>query len=891
MRAGSRVGPYEVLGPVGAGGMGEVYRARDARLDRDVAVKVLPEGLAGDPDRLRRFEQEARAAGVLQHPNLLTVFDTGVQDGAPYVVFELLDGQTLRQALGPGRLAPRRALDYALQIAQGLAAAHEKGIVHRDLKPENLFLTRDGGVKILDFGLAKLHRPAGHGRLRGRLDRLGHHGRPARCWGRPATCRRSRCGVSTADARSDIFSFGCVFYEMLSGRRAFEGPTAADRMTAILKDDPPPLETTGGVTPGVERLVQRCLEKRPEDRFQSAHDLRLAIEAVAAGGAPATAPRVGSGRVGSWRRARRGLVLAPALAGAAVAGGLAGRYTARQPDSAAVPVRFAFTVERGGVFSSEAATPHLGAGLVALCPDGSCVVYRGSRDDGVAVLYHRSFDRLSSTPLPGTERGDGPFFSPDGRTLAFFADDRLKRIDVARPLVHVVCPAPQGGSGFWGRDGTILFAPAQGGPIFRVPASGGQPQALTRLDRDAGETSQRWPVLLPDGRTLLYESGDGTDRSRIVALSLAGGHRETLVEGGRYPRLAPGGRLLYISANALRAVPLDVRTGRLVGDAVDDGIDRLLRGRTLVGKLAVANNGTLAWITILQADKSEHRLWRVDRSGRAGPLSDLRRAFSYPRLSPDGRKLALTVEEQGASFVAVYDLARRSLTRITREGDCAAAIWTRDGKRLTYRSNLSGRWDLYEQPADGSGPVEQLTTSPLEPYPVSWSPDGRTLSFEEADPATGADIGMLSLEGEPTRRPFLHGLLRGVGRLVLAGRAPCRLHVDRVGAARGLRAALPRPRGKAAGLDRRGQQPAVVAERPRAVLPQRREDDGGLGQRRSRARGGPPQRAVRGPVRLRRYGGQLRRDARRPGLRHGARRRRRDRLGCSSTSPSTGSRS
>jgi len=753
MKPGTRVGPYEIVSPLGAGGMGEVHRARDSRLGRDVAVKVLPEAVAQEPERLQRFEQEARAAGALNHPNLLTVFDTGVQDGAPYVVFELLEGQTLRQALGPGPLPPRKALDCALQAARGLSAAHEKGIVHRDLKPENLFLARGGHVKILDFGLAKLHPARDSDAGSGDDSTASAITGDGAVLGTTGYMSPEQVRGQAADARSDVFSFGSVFYEMLSGRRAFDGPTAADRMTAILKEDPPPLDGTGsGVAPGAERLIRRCLEKRPEDRFRSAHDLVLVLEAVAAGSEPVAAP---GATARPWSRARRSLVPAIAVAGVALASGLTGWQAARRTDPRPVPVRFAFDVERGGVFSSENATPSRAPGLVALCPDGSCVVYRGSRD-GLGLLFWRPFDRLTSTPLPGTERGHGPFFSPDGQWLAFFADDRLKKIEIDRPAVQVVCPAPQGGSGSWGGDGTILFAPAQGGPIFRVSASGGEPQALTRLDRGAGETSHRWPVALPDGRTLLYESVDSSAHSRIVVESLAGGRRETLVDGGRCPRLASNGHLLFVGGNALRTAPLDSRTGRLTGRPVD-GIGQTFGATTGVGKFDVADNGTLAWLTILDADKTQHRLWRVDRSGRAAPLSDLRRAFSYPRLSPDGRKLAVTILEQGVSFVSVYDLERRSLTRLTREGDSAAAIWTPDGRRLTYHSNRGGEWNLYAEPADGSGPVERLTTSPLEQYPVSWSPDGRTLSFEEADLVTGPDIRMLSLDEKPTTRPFLDG--------------------------------------------------------------------------------------------------------------------------------------
>ena len=684
------------------------------------------------------------------------MFDTGVQDGRLYVVFELLEGQTLRQALGPGPLPVRRALDCALQIAQGLAAAHEKGIVHRDLKPENLFLTRDGGVKILDFGLAKLRfarsadDPADESTTSAITDDgavLGTTGymSPEQVRGQPA------------DARSDVFSFGAVVYEMLCGRRAFEGPSAADRMTAILKEDPPPLATNGVVAPGVERVLQRCLEKRPEDRFQSVHDLRLALEAVAAGGEPIAPSRGGSSGVSRrWRAAGRRPVLALALAAAALGGAVVGRYAGRPVSPPAVPVHFAFDVERGGVFSSENTTPSRTPGLVALCPDGTCVVYRGSRD-GVGLLFHRTFDRLASTPLPGTERGHGPFFSPDGRTLAFFADDRLKKIAIARPVVQVVCPAPQGGSGFWAPDGTILFAPAQVGPVFRVPASGGEPQALTRLDAANRETSHRWPVLLPGGRRLLYEVVDSGAHSRIVVEDLARGTRETLVDGGRYPRLAANGQLLFIAGDALRAAPFDMRSARLTGGAVE-GSGQTFGATTGVGKVAAATNGTLAWLTIREVDKSQHRLWRVERTGRAVPLSDLRRAFSYPRLSPDGRRIAVTIDEQGGSFVSVYDFERGSLTRITREGDSGAAIWTPDGKRLTYHSDRGGgEWNLYSEPADGSGPVERLTTSAFEQYPVSWSPDGRALSFEEADLATGPDIRILSLDGESRIRSFLDG--------------------------------------------------------------------------------------------------------------------------------------
>jgi len=491
--SGARLGRYEIRSKIGEGGMGEVYLAGDTKLNRKVAIKVLPATYSQDSDRLKRFEQEAQAASALNHPNILTVYDVGAHDGTAYVVSELLEGETLRQRMSGGALAPRRAIDYALQIAYGLAAAHEKGIVHRDLKPDNIFITKDGRVKILDFGIAKLTQPDGSRSQTDIPTRRVVTG-PGVVMGTVGYMSPEQVRGQKVDHRSDIFSFGAILYEMLSGRRAFHGASAADTMSAILKEDPPDLSATNqNVSQALERLVNHCLEKNPEERFHSARDLAFAMEAIS-GSAPISAQMAAMPTSMLGRRKRR------ELAGWAVAGvvifiaavALVSAFYFRAPTDVRVNRLSMLPPEKTALRD------------IAVSPDGRRIAFTTSDLSGKTQLWVRPLDSLTAQSLSGTEGATWPFWSPDSRFIGFFAQGKLKKIEATGGPAQTLCNAVDGRGGTWNSEGVIIFSPGLNDSLYRVSAAGGEPSALTSPDQARAAGSHRWPYFLPDGRHFIY---------------------------------------------------------------------------------------------------------------------------------------------------------------------------------------------------------------------------------------------------------------------------------------------------------------------------------------------------------------------------------------------------
>jgi hypothetical protein len=532
LHTGTRLGPYEILAPLGAGGMGEVYRARDARLGRDVAIKVLPPAFASDSERLERFEQEARAAAALNHPNLLAVYDLGRHDGAPFIVSELLEGETLRERIAAGPLPVRKAVDYAVQVAHGLAAAHDKGIVHRDLKPENLFVTSDGRVKILDFGLAKLTQaePAMGGLTA--LPTTPPNTLPGVVLGTIGYMAPEQVRGVAADHRADIFAFGTILYEMLAGRRAFTGETTMDAMTAILKEDPPDLPAAERhIPPALERVVTRCLEKSPAARFQSTRDLAFALEGLSASetGALPVVPPASASR-------RQIAAYLPWLVAAVSVSAAVALFAASFGSPAAQPVERLSVVVPAENPLGFGWTPGLS---LAISSDGSRLVYVGQNlgrpESARYQLFTRSLESLEARAIPGTEDARQPFLSPDGAWVGFFTRDGLKKVSLAggNPVTLVGgLEAAIWGAGAWGEDGAIVFGTVLGG-LRRVSADGGTPEEVTTLGQQ--ESEHVYPARISGTDAVVFWVRIRGSEGRVDAVRLATGERRIVAENASRP--------------------------------------------------------------------------------------------------------------------------------------------------------------------------------------------------------------------------------------------------------------------------------------------------------------------------------------------------------------------
>ncbi len=741
LAAGTRLGSYEVLAPLGAGGMGEVYRARDSKLDREVAIKVLPERVASDPETLARFEREAKAVAALSHPNILSIFDFGTQDGTTYAVTELLEGETLRVRLGSGALALRRALEFAQQVALGLAAAHEKGIVHRDLKPDNVFLTRDGRVKILDFGLAR-HRPTptedgSHSPT------LSRYTDPGTVLGTVGYMSPEQVRGLPLDARSDIFSFGSTLYEMLTGQRAFHGETPAETMTAILKEEPNELASLNEALPvSVDRILRHCLEKDPAARAQSARDLAFELELIAG---------LSSSKVEALsplpRLRRRQLLWAAAglLAGVAITAFALWASGRLKPAGSSGPIHVSVMLPR--------------TDLVGLFPvlssDGKTIVYSAERD-GRSGLWRRRLDEADAQPLAGTEDGLHPFFSADGQAIGFWVPTGVvKRLPIGGGAVRDIATAASPGGASWGEDGSLVFAPDATGALMRVPANGGAPQPLTALDR--GEAGHVWPQVLPGGRAVLFTveiAGKPFDNARAEVVDLGTRARRVVLEGGTGARYVSSGHLLYGRHHALHAAPFDLRGLHVTGPvrSVLEGV-RIQAG---TGALqADAAGGALVYLPRRPGTSDRSLVW-VDRQGNETAAA-VARPYRNAKVAPDGR-LIVALLEAANDDLWVLDDASGALTRLTFTGENTAPLWSPDGRDVLFGADQGGgQMNIYRLGADGSGTAARLTTSPNFQLPTSVSPDGRQLLIEEWDPASGRqDIAVVDLGGDggAVAKPF-----------------------------------------------------------------------------------------------------------------------------------------
>ncbi len=742
LAAGTKLGPYEIVAPLGAGGMGEVYRARDTRLGREVAVKILPASLSADSDRLRRFEQEARTAGALNHPNILAIYDVGTHEGSPYLVSELLEGETLRQKLMEGSLPARRAVDYAVQIANGLACAHDKGIVHRDLKPENLFITTDGRVKILDFGLAKLLRPDVPAGEAPTVASAALETIPGTVMGTVGYMSPEQVRGQLADARSDIFSFGAILCEVLSGQRAFQRETAAETMTAILKEDPPEFSALGkNIAPSLERVVHHCLEKSPELRFQSAKDLAFALAALSGSESTTVSPVVR----GLGRR-RWPLWTAAAVAGAAA---LLALLLFLRPSAPAGRMQFAIPVP--------AAVSHL-----ALSVDGRMLAYVAHDDaSGENMVYIQPVGSPKASVLPGTEGASYPFWSPDDEYVAFFANGKLKKVAINGGSPQVLAEATTGRGGSWGSRGVIIYAPQAASTLWQVRADGTNPGPLTGKLLTAHESSHRWPLFLPDGDHFLFWGGNfepGSGVSGIYASSLAASERKLLLPA-RSNLGYSAGQLSYVGDNReLMAVSFDPAHATVSGEprVVAEGV--AFQPSTYWGAFTVGGNGTVVYNSSSAASLSV-LIW-FDRTGKELGQVGQPGVMANPSISPDGNRAAVDIADLRANNVDVWleDLRHDASSRFTFDpSEEVAGVWSRDGSMLAYRSNPNPV-QLEVKQATGLEPSRTVTSvsSSGDNVPNSWTPEDKQILCS-LQPVTGGSHLILVDVATGKQVPFLAG--------------------------------------------------------------------------------------------------------------------------------------
>ena len=745
---GSSLGPYVIRSLLGSGGMAEVYLAHDTKLDRDVALKLLPAELADDSDRLRRFELEARSASALNHPAIVAVYDLGQAESQPYISMELVDGQTLRQILQAGPMQPRRALQIAAPIADGLAKAHEAGIVHRDLKPENLMVSHDGFAKIVDFGLAKL---VGDADARAAPQTMTATGtRAGNVMGTVGYMSPEQASGGTADNRSDQFSFGLVLYEMLTGQRAFNRPTAVETLSAIIRDDPPPVGQLNPSVPAPVRwIVDRCLAKTPSDRYGSTRDLardlasardyfsELTSSAAAAVLAVPPAVPVRRRELVAW-------VLVATLVLAAV--GLMVRRIADPPAEAGRPVRFTIAPPQNVTFNSGIGTPPF-----AVSPDGHHLVFAGLGTDGRRGLWLHSFDSLVSRPLPGTEGAFGPFWSPDSLTVGFFAQNRLKRVAISGGDVAIICEARNGGGATWNRDGDIVFAPAIDTALLRVAATGGTPTPVTVLDPARGEGAHIGPMFLPDGRHFLFGIiGGDTAGTYVASLDSAGRKRLSLeesVHGFSSPDF-----LFFMRDRTIMAQRLDLNRFELTGEPirVAEGVDRV----GPAAAFAVSANGSLVYWAGSRAITQP--TW-FHRDGTAAGTLGPPAGYLNVALSLDGQQLAVDRFDTDPA-IWIMDVARGTATRATFSAVSqyvSTPVWSPDAGAFAFAASRNTAPNLFLKRIGTPGEDEQLFRATHQSFPQSWSRDGRYISYVTIDPKTGADIWLLPMTGDRKPTVFL----------------------------------------------------------------------------------------------------------------------------------------
>jgi serine/threonine protein kinase/Tol biopolymer transport system component len=735
---------YEITAEIGKGGMGEVYQAKDTKLGRDVAIKVLPEEFALDTDRVARFQREAKLLASLNHPNIAAIYGLEESEGTHFLVMELIEGDTLRDRIKSGPIPVEEALNLALQMAEALEAAHEKGVIHRDLKPANIKVTPDGMVKILDFGLAKAYT--------GDQDKINLADSPTISvaatqqgviLGTAAYMSPEQAKGKPVDKRADIWAFGCVLYEMLTGRQLFTGETASETLASVMKSEPEWDNLPPNLHSRIRFLLERCLEKQPKDRYSGISDARVDIHKVLADPSGLFVQTITAAR--PRKKLRFGI---PWLAGALVLGGIIVGVVAwrLKPTEPRQVMRFYHELPEDQTFTQTAAS------VVDLSADGTKIVYVANRQ-----LYLRNLNELTARPIQGTdENSTTPFFSPDGLWVGYYSpnDRQWKKITVSGGAPVILCDAGLPAGATWGSDNTILFEEDIGG-IKRVSGNGGTPELL--IEEKEGKRFHG-PQALPGGEWVLFsisgKSTDSWDDAQIVAQSLKTGERRILVSGGSDARYIPTGHLVYALGDVLYAKAFDVDRIEVVGGAVPivEGVQRA--GFTGSANYGVSDTGMLAYVVGSAATAIRRSLVWVDRNGEEEPLEAESSSYQEPRISPDGTKVALTIDNGDKSDIWIWDVVNKNMPRLTFNENSDYPLWTLDGQRIAFMSGDERA--VYWRAADGTGNDELIGSGPgLGTIPYAWSVEGKTLVTTVWAGGTNINIGSISMEGDHPYKPLL----------------------------------------------------------------------------------------------------------------------------------------
>jgi len=756
---GTRLGSYEVVAAIGAGGMGEVYRARDTKLGRDVAIKVLPEAFAHDAERLSRFQREAKMLASLNHPNIATIHGLEQSGDTSYLVMELVSGETLSERVKAGPLGVEEALKIAVQIAEALEAAHEKSIIHRDLKPANVKVTPEGKVKVLDFGLAKAFAgdaasddPSNSPTLSAAATMRGT------ILGTAAYMSPEQARAKAVDKRTDIWAFGCVLYELLTGKQTFHGEDVTDILAAVVRAEPDWQALPEATPLQVRSLLRRCLQKDRSVRLRDAGDARIEIlEAVSA---PVTAAAATTGPATKGWRGRLAWVVSAVLLFSTIGLGAAAFYLFRVPTDVA-PTRFFISPPEKGSFDSGSAGAGFAAGVIS--PDGRRLAFTARDALGKILIWVRPLDTLAPQALQGTDDAALPFWSPDSRSIGFFAQGKLKKIDVAGGPPQTLCNAPNGRGGTWNRDGLILFAPDIRSPLFRVASAGGEPVAVTKLP--AQLAFHRFPSFLPDGHHFLYfQTSGSSEASAVYVGSLDSNESKRLLGADTDALFSVPGELLFGRQGTLLRQSFDPKQLELSGDPAPVAEEVASGGGVTLGgwgAFSVSENGVLAYRNGPGTTGDLQLAW-FDRTGK--PIEKFGKPGTYRGVdvSPDGMRIAVHRHDGKGGDIWLFESARRTMSRFTFDAsqDNSAPIWSPDESRIAFSSVRNGKWGIYQKSANGTGEEELLVESDQPKVPMCWSPDGKSIVYLVYGRNANTDQWVLPLAGDRKPIPFLQSAFR-----------------------------------------------------------------------------------------------------------------------------------